>query len=502
MQMIENKFDWSKRIVRSVMCGLFCSAALGCSSGTQTADTGGMSGTGISQGSIASFGSIFVNGVEWQISNAQIEVDDVIGAETDLRVGMIVRVRGDFDAGGISGTATIVEYDDEIEGPIEDDPIPVSPGATEKRFTILGRTIFVDEFDTIFEGGASFASIARDDVIEVSGFTNGADQVHATRVELIGFFPTVDDVEFEGVVANLTKNGNGSGLFAIAGVTIEYSMTTTFTGLVETDLAEGDVVEVKGQLIVSGTDRIEAMEIELEEDDLSGEDVDELELEGIVSDFVSLADFKVSGISVDASGASIDPMGSLIMDGDRVEVKGKLVVGVLVAERVEFEDESLETVQIRAAIGAIDAGARSLTLLGVEVSIDAETQLEDERDELPNFGFDDLQIGDWVRIEAISTDAGTARAKQVKRDDAESDVRLEGPVTGLNRLVPALSVLGQPIPVDGSTAYFDALGTPLSEAEFFDDPGGVQIDDVVKITDVDAAQSDALLEADIVEMEN
>ena len=86
--MTENKFDSSKRIVRSVMCGLLCSVALGCSAGTQTADTGGMSGTGVSQGSIVSFGSIFVNGVEWQIGNAQIEVDDVVGVETDLRGGM------------------------------------------------------------------------------------------------------------------------------------------------------------------------------------------------------------------------------------------------------------------------------------------------------------------------------------------------------------------------------------------------------------------------------
>ena len=45
-------------------------AALACVEGTQTADNGGMSGTGISQGAIDSFGSIFVNGVEWRTGSA------------------------------------------------------------------------------------------------------------------------------------------------------------------------------------------------------------------------------------------------------------------------------------------------------------------------------------------------------------------------------------------------------------------------------------------------
>ena len=56
-----------------------------------------MSGTGISQGSISAFGSIFVNGVRWDLSTATIEVDGVV-VSGRLRVGMVVRVEA-ADAG-------------------------------------------------------------------------------------------------------------------------------------------------------------------------------------------------------------------------------------------------------------------------------------------------------------------------------------------------------------------------------------------------------------------
>lgn len=485
--------------VRWVLCVLLGMTMLACSSGS---DNGGMSGTGFSQGSIDSFGSIFVNGVEWETGTAEIEVDDAIGTQGDLRVGMIVRVRGVLDDGRLSGTASSVLYDDELEGPIEDDPIFVTPGGTEKSFTVLGRAVIVDEFHTNFDDGASFASIARLDVVKVSGFVDGAGKVRASRLELIGGFPSIDEVELKGVVANLSKNGDGTGLFEIGSVSVEYFGNTTFSDFTEFDLANGDFVEVKGRLVGGGFDRIDAAEIELEDEDLLSEDADSFEVEGIVSAFVSLADFEVAGFSVDASGANIEPMGAIIGDGDLVEVEGRLVAGLLLAESVELEDESLETVKIRAAISAIDSVGRSLTLLGVEIEIDGNTEFRDQRDGLSNFGFDDLQLGDWLKLEAISTGAGSARATKVERDDVHSDVVLEGPVTALDRLAPALSVLGQMIPLHATTAYFDELEQPRSEEEFFENPGDVQLDDVVKVTDLDALQSDALLEADLVEIED
>jgi hypothetical protein len=506
MPMMKNNLFPAERAVRLMMSGLLCVVGLvglACSSGTNTADTGGMSGTGISQGSIDSFGSIFVNGVEWEIGSAEIEVDDAIGTEADLRVGMIVRVRGDLDADGLSGIASSVTYDDGLEGPIEDDPVFLTPGGTQKSFTVLGRTVIVDEFDTSFAGGASFALIERLDIVEVSGFVDDVENLRASRIELIGEFPLAREIELKGVVTNLAQNGEGTGLFEIGAITVEYTAATIFSDVLESDLVDGNVVEVKGQLVGGSFDRIDAAEIELEDEDLSDEDAEDFELEGIVSNFVSLADFEVSGFSVDASGASIEPIGAMIMDGDLVELGGSLVAGLIVAESIDFEDESLETVKISAAISAIDRVGRSLTLLGVEVVIDGKTEFEDERDGLSDFGFDDLRTGDWLDLDAIETGVDTVLAKKVERENADTDVELEGPVTALELLFPrSLSVLGQSIPIVGTTAYFDDQGQPRSEDEFFENPGDVAIGDIVRVTDVGALQLDTLSEADVVEIED
>jgi hypothetical protein len=79
---------------------------------------------------------------------------------------------------------------------------------------------------------------------------------------------------------------------------------------------------------------------------------------------------------------------------------------------------------------------------------------------------------------------------------------LEGPITELDRLVAALSILNQSIPLDDMTLYVDAQGQPRSEEEFFENPGFVESGDVVTVMDLDALQPDSLLEADIVEIDD
>ena len=196
-------------IVRSMLGVLLCMITLACSEdGTNTADNGGMSGTGVSQGSIDSFGSIFVNGVEWETGGAEVEIDGLVAADTDLRVGMVVIVRGDLDEGGTSGVASRVDYDDDVEGPIDSNPVLVG---TEKQFSVLGQMIIVDEFETRFDEGASFAGLARDDVVEVCGFFDDMGVIRASRIELIGQFSVGDEFDIEGVVAGLMKNEDGTG---------------------------------------------------------------------------------------------------------------------------------------------------------------------------------------------------------------------------------------------------------------------------------------------------
>ncbi|MBW2389839.1 MAG: hypothetical protein JRG89_15610, partial [Deltaproteobacteria bacterium] len=96
---------------------LACGQTFGGSSGP-SAD-GGIGGSGISTGPITAFGSIFVNDIEWFIDDSEIELDDQVGSEGDLRLGMVVRVEGDINRENGTGEAVRVFFNDELEGPIE-----------------------------------------------------------------------------------------------------------------------------------------------------------------------------------------------------------------------------------------------------------------------------------------------------------------------------------------------------------------------------------------------
>ena len=472
----------------------------GCSSdGGGLADSGGMSGTGISQGSVSSFGSVFVNGVRWDLSSATIEIDGVVASESDLRVGMVVRVEGDFAAGNADGTATRVTFEDVLEGPIEDAPVETVPGMI-KTFTILGQTVAVDALETIFDDGAAFASLAADDVLEVSGFSDGAGGVQASRVSLRGTFPGDDDVDLIATVSNLVVNPDGSGMFDLGPIVVRFTQATPFTDVTRATLMNGDRVKVEGALL-SRTE-IDATEVELEDDGLGAGDLERVELEGFATACPESMDFCVAGVPVDTSMATFDPATYVPMIGDRVEVEGPLVSGTLEATRVESEDEdpNQRNVRIEAAVTSIDNVARTLVVLGVSVAADGETVLEDNslvEDE--NFRFSELVVGDFVKVQGIDDGGANVRALSIVRENATAgvdDVRLEGPVTGFDVVTPTLEILGQSVPLNLETLYFDDLGAPRTEEEFFRDPGDVMLGDVVSAEDFEASSLSTLTEAD------
>jgi hypothetical protein len=483
--------------------------ATGCSSdGGGLADSGGMSGTGVSQGAVSSFGSVFVNGVRWDLSSATIEIDGVVASESDLRVGMVVRVEGDFAAGNADGTATRVTFEDVLEGPIENAPVETVPGMI-KTFTILGQTVAVDALETIFDDDATFANLAANDVLEVSGFSDGAGGVQASRVSLRGTFPGDDDVDLIATVSNLVVNPDDSGMFDLGPIVVRFTQATPFTDVTRPTLMNGDRVKVEGALLLSGTE-IDATEVELEDDGLGADDLERVELEGFATACPESMDFCVAGVPVDTSMATFDPITYVPMIGDRVEVEGPLVSGTLEATRVESEDEdpNQRNVRIEAAVTSIDHVARTLVVLGVTVAADGETVLEDNSSVGDkDFMFTELLVGDFIEVRGIDDGGANVRALSIDRENATvgvDDVRLEGPVTGLNTITipPTLEILGQSVPLNTGTLYVDDLGADRTEEEFFRDPGDVMLGDVVRAEDFEASSLSTLTEADEVSIDD
>lgn len=494
---------WSRSGFRGTVSIAVAAIGLGCGA---SSDSGGMSGTGVSQGSISSFGSIFVNAVEWNVSGATVVIDGTARSEADLRVGMVVRVDGDFSDDRRSGRADRVEFDDAIEGPIEADPV-VTVAGLEKSFSVLGTTVVMRVGTTSFGEAGLFAALAADDVVEVSGYVDAVGAIQATRIERRGVFPTVDEVELRGRVANLVKNPDGSGAFDLGPNVVRYTNTTRFSDTTRQSLANNDLVEVEGTLRPTG-DEIDASEIEREDAALASGDREDAKVEGIVTLCAASPDYCVAGVPIDDSAAIFEPSGFVPVAGDLVEVEGSLEGGILVAEKVESEDADDEArdVRIDAAITSVNAAARSLVVLGVTVTADGSTRLEDDSDlDDENLTFAELQPGQYVEIEAIATGPSTARALSIERDDAtagDDDVRLEGPVTALDPNLPSIAILGRPIPLGGGTEYRDALGQTRTEEEFFRNPGDVAIGDIVRARDQDAGNLATLAEADEVEIQD
>jgi hypothetical protein len=478
--------------------------SLSCVEGGDFAATGGMSGTGISQGSITAFGSIFVNGVEWELGGASIEIDgDTSASETDLSLGMVVRIEGRRSSDGLSGNATTVSFDDSIEGPIGDDPQETSPGVLD--FHVLDIPVRAEMGFTTFDG-TTFAGLMKDDVVEVSGFVDELGGIRATRVEWKSpFVQGVSEAELKGRISGLNLDTDS---FLLGSVLVRYDADTRFDGIAgEADLFDDRFVEVKGRVVQSLEIDASGREGRIEhEDDSLGEDSDDVELEGIVTRVRSQIDFDVAGVRVDASSnPTLDPPGLVIVEGLQLEVEGSLSGGVLLADEIEREDEDGEdSVRIRAAVTSVDGAARTLVILEILVRADGHTELRDERDdELPNFRFEDIEAGDWLRVEGGEAGPGAALASRIRRDEPEDDVVLRGPVTffATDPNPRAFDILDQPIPIHSGTAYRDSLDDPMTEDEFF---SAIRADSIVKAVDKDAdpLRLDVLIEADEVDFED
>ena len=64
-----------------------------------------------SKGTIDSFGSIFVNGIEFDTDQAEIYLNGQLASDNDLKLGMVVTVNGATDDGDATVRAVEVLYD-------------------------------------------------------------------------------------------------------------------------------------------------------------------------------------------------------------------------------------------------------------------------------------------------------------------------------------------------------------------------------------------------------
>jgi len=141
-----------------------------CGGGGGSTDIAGIGGSGfVSSGTITGFGSVFVNGVKFETNTASFDIEGVPGTQEDLALGMVVKVNGTINPDGITGVATKIIFDDDLQGPVSGYPTDTT-NLTTATFTVMNTSVQIDRRTTHFDadnGGINFDDIANGDMVEL-----------------------------------------------------------------------------------------------------------------------------------------------------------------------------------------------------------------------------------------------------------------------------------------------------------------------------------------------
>jgi len=322
----------------------------------------GTGGTGaFSSGAISGLGSIVVNGVRYDDSAASVSDDGGNSSNSgSLKLGVVVEVQGDDIVTPASGLPTSnarsVVFRSEIKGPV------TAVNAAAGTLTVLGQAVVVSAstvFDLNLPNG--LASVTVGQLLEVYGFVDANGVYQATRIE------GEDSTSAYKIRGKLSTLNTAAKTFQIGAAVIDYSaINFNFT------LVNGQTIRVElattpntlGRWVATRLNSATAL-------GSAASSAATVELEGVVTGMAGARSFVVDGITVDASGVNNFPAGVAV--GSRLEVKGKLESGVLVASRVKLEDDNDREFEIKGNIAALNTTAKTFEIRGVLIAYGGAT---------------------------------------------------------------------------------------------------------------------------------
>jgi hypothetical protein len=293
----------------------FLAAAAGSSAGIQGSGRFNL----LAFGRITAFGSIFVDGVEYGISSAQITVDGRSADQAQLQVGQIVTVQGTGQANSTTATAATVAFVSDVIGPI------AQVDTAGQAFSVLGQTVEVDS-STVFGDAiqpAGLGGLQAGMAVDVSAFQDASGDLHASRVDL---HVAGSPLQVKGTIAALDTSAH---TFQINDLTVNYSgvqvsgnLSNASTALVQaTAPASGGVLYATQVQVSSG---------------IGGKSGQNGQMEGLVTNIASSQQFSVGEQVVQTnSGTHFVLHGQPLAPNLEVTIHGTFdASGVLVADQV------------------------------------------------------------------------------------------------------------------------------------------------------------------------
>ncbi|MBX3620759.1 MAG: hypothetical protein KF891_12350 [Rhizobacter sp.] len=429
-----------KALIQRAAAGLALSAAAllaACGGGGSTSSTDAQP-EGVYQGTIGGFGSVIVNGVRFDDSHATVTLDDEASTAGALKLGMRTQVQGTVSADGSTGTATSVIVETAVRGAVS------SVDVAANQLRIRAITVQADD-NTVFEGASGIASIQAGDWVEVHGSVDFANRrVQATRIEV----KSAQDIG--RVVMFGTATAATATSFTLGDLTVDYSQARLI-GFSGGTVPEGTVVRVRSHtspvgnvLQASVVKAVKAPRF------LDGTPA---AVEGRVQQFVSVADFLVSGTAVDASHATFENGSAAdLSEGKRVIVTGTLADGKIVAKKLRFFRPDLDG-EVRL-IGTVTdyVSQASFKVRGVAVDASAAEFVRGSAAELAN--------GRVVEIKGESVGSVVQATKVIFEEVSAAHV-LTGIVTDFVS-AGSFKVAGDPVTLAADVRYVNGAAGDLT----------------------------------------
>lgn len=347
-------FDLGQRASTAARAALAALIFIGGCGGVDSGGTGA-----VNQGAVAGLGSVIVNGIRFDDTSATLRDDDDLPvARSRLALGVMTRIDSSpvVSINGVQrALASMIHVSSDLIGPV------TAADPATNTLTVLGQTVVVTPA-TVFD-----ATIAgplpdlRGLTVEVYGRYDPANARYtATRIE-----PRANPANYK-LRALVTSVNSNARTFVMGGLTISYASLSAGDAAV---LGAGKLVRVnlalnQGSSNIWVATRAASALVTLP-------DRDRVEVEGRITSWVSSRSFSVDGIVVDASRARFeDDSQDEVVLGARVSVEGSSVGGILVASKVEAEDDensTNSTYEVHGTITSIDIALKRFVVLGVTV---------------------------------------------------------------------------------------------------------------------------------------
>ena len=456
-----NTRNWILAGASALTC-VAASVLVACGGGSGGSGSSGVNATQsyAASGTITAFGSVFVNGVEYDTSKAQVvdgDGDTTSATTANLQVGM----NADVDATGTA--ASSVTFSSAVRGEID------SIDAAGNTLTVLGQPVLVTSatsFSGTVTSGASsvdlstaanpLSNLSAGGYVIVHGFvecTSTGTACTSTQIvaNLIIAPATGGSYRTGGYVQNLATSTGSTPVtsFSINGLTVDLGATTacgaagaTPTVAACSGLANGQYVVVRAPAaspptVTAAAPTLTPAVIRLNAQSPALATGSTVTLEGPASQISTTANtFTVRGVTINASTLASTVATLTGARNQIVEVTGTVNAdGSITATGITIEQHA--DLEVTAPLDAANLSSTSLSVLGETFTVDASTRFEDRSGKnapgtafnLTNFNTV-LSAGDQLVVSGYPVTTTTASGTTTSLT-ATKVVRIKTPATAI-----------------------------------------------------------------------